>query len=70
MKTLRIDLIQAEMDRRGLSQSDVARELGLTRQGVNAFMMGKNLPSPRTRRALLELLKLDLDDVYREEKAL
>jgi len=41
------------LDSAGMSQSDLARELGVTRQAVSAWLRGKSKPSLR------KLLKLE-----------
>jgi transcriptional regulator with XRE-family HTH domain len=51
-KQLNREALQKRCDQRGLSQSDVAAALGLTRAAVSKWFTGKSLPRPA------ELLKL------------
>lgn len=43
-------------ERKGLSQADVARHLGVSRQAVNMWETGTNNPSRRLQGALRDLL--------------
>lgn len=49
------DRIKQLRERAGLTQSEIARQLGLTRSGVNAWEMGLSVPSTQY---IVELAKV------------
>lgn len=49
-------LIKGARELRGMSQADVARALGISRQAVSMWEAGTNQPGPRRANALYELL--------------
>lgn len=50
------DVLRELRERKGMSQSEVARYLGVSRQAVSMWEAGKNYPSPRRKNALYDLL--------------
>lgn len=57
--------LQAEMDKRGWSQSDLARAADLNRAVVNKLLNGKSHPQPSTLEAISRALKIPLETIYR-----
>ena len=53
------------MERRSLSQNDLAKEVGLSPGYVSQMVNGRRSPSARTRRSLLEALgAVEFDDIF------
>jgi transcriptional regulator with XRE-family HTH domain len=57
--------LQAEMDKRGWSQSDLARAAELNRAVINKLLSGKSHPQPVTLEAISRALKIPLETLYR-----
>jgi transcriptional regulator with XRE-family HTH domain len=57
--------LQAEMNKRGLSQSDLARAADLNRAVINKLLNGKSHPQPATLEAISRALKLPIETTYR-----
>jgi transcriptional regulator with XRE-family HTH domain len=57
--------LQAEMDKRGWSQSDLARAAELNRAVINKLLNGKSHPQPATLEAISRALKVPLEIIYR-----
>lgn len=57
--------LQAEMDKRGWSQSDLARAADLNRAVINKLLNGKSQPQPSTLEAISRALKIPLETIYR-----
>ncbi len=57
--------LQAEMDKRGWSQSDCARAADLNRAVINKLLNGKSKPQPPTLVALARAFKLPIETIYR-----
>lgn len=57
--------LQAEMDRRGWSQSDLARYADLNRAVINKLLNGKSHPQPSTLSAISRALKMPIETTYR-----
>lgn len=57
--------LQAEMDKRGWSQSDLARYADLNRAVINKLLNGKSHPQPPTLEAISRALKMPLETTYR-----
>jgi len=57
--------LQAEMDKRGWSQSDCARAADLNRAVINKLLSGKSRPQPLTLLALAGGFKIPVEAVYR-----
>ncbi len=57
--------LRSEMDKRGWSQSDLARTAELNRAVINKLLNGKSQPQPATLEAISRALKLPLEMVYR-----
>jgi transcriptional regulator with XRE-family HTH domain len=57
--------LQAEMDKRGWSQSDLARAAELNRAVINKLMNGKSHAQPSTLEAISRALKIPLETIYR-----
>jgi transcriptional regulator with XRE-family HTH domain len=57
--------LQAEMDKRGWSQSDLARAAELNRAVINKLLNGKSHPQPSTLEAISRALKVPLEIIYR-----
>jgi transcriptional regulator with XRE-family HTH domain len=57
--------LQAEMDKRGWSQSDLARAAELNRAVINKLLNGKSHPQPSTLEAISRALKVPLEITYR-----
>jgi transcriptional regulator with XRE-family HTH domain len=57
--------LQAEMDRRGWSQSDCARSANLNRAVINKLLNGKSKPQPPTLAAIARALKIPVEIAYR-----
>ena len=57
--------LQAEMDKRGWSQSDCARACDLNRAVINKLLNGKCKPQPTTLMAIARGFKIPIEIVYR-----
>src|ERR1051325_2289653 len=57
--------LQAEMDKRGWSQSDLARYADLNRAVINKLLNGKSHPQPATLEAISRALKVPIEMTYR-----
>lgn len=57
--------LQAEMDKRGWSQSDLARFADLNRAVINKLLNGKSHPQPATLEAISRALKMPIEITYR-----
>jgi transcriptional regulator with XRE-family HTH domain len=57
--------LQAEMDKRGWSQSDMARAAELNRAVINKLLSGKSHAQPATLEAISRALKIPLETLYR-----
>jgi transcriptional regulator with XRE-family HTH domain len=57
--------LQAEMHKRGWSQSDCARAADLNRAVINKLLNGKSNPQPHTLAALSRAFRIPLETVYR-----
>lgn len=57
--------LQAEMEKRGWSQSDLARAADLNRAVINKLLNGKSHPQPTTLEAISRALKMPIEITYR-----
>lgn len=57
--------LQTEMDKRGWSQSDLARAAELNRAVINKLLNGKSHPQPSTLEAISRALKIPVEIMYR-----
>ena len=57
--------LQVEMDKRGWSQSDLARYADLNRAVINKLLNGKSHPQPATLEAISRALKIPIEITYR-----
>lgn len=57
--------LQAEMDKRGWSQSDLARNADLNRAVINKLLNGKSHAQPPTLESISRALKMPLETTYR-----
>ena len=57
--------LQNEMNKRGWSQSDLARAADLNRAVINKLLNGKSHPQPATLEAISRALKIPLETTYR-----
>ena len=57
--------LQAEMDKRGWSQSDLARSADLNRAVINKLLNGKSHPQPATLEAISRAFKIPIEITYR-----
>lgn len=57
--------LQSEMDKRGWSQSDLARSADLNRAVINKLLNGKSHPQPTTLEAISRALKIPPETIYR-----
>ena len=57
--------LQAEMDKRGWSQSDCARAANLNRAVINKLLNGKSKPQPFTLVAISRAFKIPVETTYR-----
>lgn len=57
--------LQSEMDKRGWSQSDLARSAELNRAVINKLLNGKSHPHPATLEAISRALRIPLEVIYR-----
>jgi len=62
-KTLRTDVIKEAMDRAGLSQTALAKKLGITREAVSKWLSGNKFPRPDKLLKLGVTLGLEFDDL-------
>ena len=60
---MRASEIKIELIRMGRSQADIARELGMTKQGVNRCVMGITA-EPRVRRAIASACGMSYERVW------
>lgn len=57
--------LQAEMDKRGWSQSDLARNADLNRAVINKLLNGKSHPQHPTLEAISRALRIPIEITYR-----
>lgn len=57
--------LQAEMDKRGWSQSDLARYADLNRAVINKLLNGKSHPQPPTLESISRAFKIPIEIAYR-----
>ena len=57
--------LQIEMNKRGWSQSDLARYADLNRAVINKLLNGKSHPQPPTLEAISRALKIPIEITYR-----
>lgn len=57
--------LHVEMDKRGWSQSDLARAADLNRAVINKLLNGKSHPQPTTLEAISRALKMPIEITYR-----
>ena len=57
--------LQAEMNRRGWSQSDLARSAELNRAVINKLLHGKSHPQPATLGAISRAFRIPIESIYR-----
>src|SRR5574338_1702630 len=57
--------LQNEMNKRGWSQSDLARAADLNRAVINKLLNGKSHPQPPTLEAISRALKIPIEITYR-----
>ncbi len=57
--------LQKEMNKRGWSQSDLARAADLNRAVINKLLNGKSHPQPATLEAISRALKIPVESTYR-----
>lgn len=57
--------LQIEMNKRGWSQSDLARAADLNRAVINKLLNGKSRPQPATLEAISRALRLPIEITYR-----
>lgn len=57
--------LQTEMNKRGWSQSDLARAADLNRAVINKLINGKSHPQPATLEAISRALKIPVETTYR-----
>lgn len=62
------DKIKLLRERRSMTQAEVAKKLGVTRSGVNAWEMGITVPSTQCVVALAELFDVSADYLLGIEK--
>lgn len=68
-KTLCKQHIQASLQKEGLSQAALAKQLGVSAQAITNWLKGVDFPRPATLLKLAILLKLPFDQLVSEEKA-
>ena len=59
------DWLIKEMNRRGWSQSDLARSSELNRAVINKLLNGQTLPRPSTLEAIARAFRVPVEQVYR-----
>ncbi len=57
--------LQAEINKRGWSQSDLARSADLNRAVINKLLNGKSHPQPATLIAISRALRIPIEITYR-----
>src|SRR6266498_529199 len=57
--------LQSEMDKRGWSQSDLARSADLNRAVINKLLNAKSKPQPSTLGAIARALKIPIEITFR-----
>jgi len=58
--------IRREVSRLNLSQSDLAKRLGITNGFLSQVLSGKRLVGPATRRKFMDVLHLEFDVLFEE----
>jgi len=61
---LRTDVLADYMARAHMTQDDLAAAVGISQGYVSRLLAQERQPGPRTRRALLEALGLEFDDLF------
>jgi transcriptional regulator with XRE-family HTH domain len=52
------------MLKRGMTQSDLARASGLGRDSISGYVRGRNLPEPKSAKAIADALTVSVEDLY------
>lgn len=60
--------VKAMRERRGVSQSYLAKHLSITVQAVSAWERGVNAPSAETLPQIAQLLGCTINDLYRDDR--
>lgn len=63
------DTLSRLREQRGLTQQEVAEELGVSRQAVSQWEAGKTFPSMEKQLALSRLYGVSLEELYRDDTA-
>ena len=63
------DRIKALREEKGYTQTDLAKKLGITRSGVNAWEMGISVPSTQYVVELADLFKVSCDFILCVDKS-
>jgi transcriptional regulator with XRE-family HTH domain len=50
--------------RRGMTQSDLARASGLGRDSISGYVRGRNLPEPKSAKAIADALGVTVEELY------
>lgn len=69
MKKLNIENIEKSMRLFGLSQSDIAKRLNVSRESVSKWISNYNFPRPRHLLQLAEVLDLGFNEIVAEQKS-
>jgi len=68
MKKLNIENVEKSMKSFGLSQSDIAKRLNVSRESVSKWISNYNFPRPRHLLQLAEVLDLGFNEIVAEQK--
>jgi transcriptional regulator with XRE-family HTH domain len=58
--------IEAELQKRGMTQSELARKAGVSRSGINVIIKGQNKPSTNLLKEISKALGIPIETLYRE----
>lgn len=50
--------------KRGMTQSDLARASGLGRDSISGYVRGRNLPEPKSAKAIADALGITVEELY------
>jgi len=57
--------LQSELNKRQLTQSELARAAGLSRAVINKLLNGRTYPQPETLQAIARAFKIPIETAYR-----
>lgn len=61
-------MLKKQREKRGITQAELAKKLGVTQEAVTKWETGRNKPRASTLIKLAEILDCSVDELLKEEK--